>query len=189
MIQAEDLVEDAQPFQQPANLASSSASSSRSSGLSLTASDIRRLFHLRQTEAAQVLGISLTALKRACRRAGALCWLVGRARARMIELSFVPYRSAATAAMYAHARTHTHPPEFVGVQGYAFCRKWHHVCRCPRPCPCPCPCAFVLKCISTEHLGVQKWPYVYMCVCERVCIHRTRRRAKVALFAATTCVR
>ena len=42
----------------------------RSSNQELSAEDIQRLFHLRQTEAAQVLGMSLTALKRACRRAG-----------------------------------------------------------------------------------------------------------------------
>ncbi|EKX42701.1 hypothetical protein GUITHDRAFT_111373 [Guillardia theta CCMP2712] len=43
---------------------------SKRQGVSLTLTDVQGMFHLRQSEAAKLLGISLTAMKCACRRMG-----------------------------------------------------------------------------------------------------------------------
>eukprot|EP00960_Hanusia_phi_P054780 762772-Hanusia_phi.AAC.1 len=48
--------------------------------ITLDMAKISNLFHLRQTEAAQQLGISLTALKNACRRVGLAKWPYSRKR-------------------------------------------------------------------------------------------------------------
>eukprot|EP00960_Hanusia_phi_P078381 768811-Hanusia_phi.AAC.3 len=49
---------------------------------SLSLEDVTSLFHLRQVEAAQLLGISLTAMKKACRRLGVTRWPYSRQRPR-----------------------------------------------------------------------------------------------------------
>eukprot|EP00960_Hanusia_phi_P052622 761551-Hanusia_phi.AAC.8 len=54
------------------------------SAVSLTYNDIVSLFHLRQIEAAEFLGISLTSLKKACRRVGVSKWPYSRTRPRFI---------------------------------------------------------------------------------------------------------
>eukprot|EP00960_Hanusia_phi_P044016 756411-Hanusia_phi.AAC.2 len=43
-------------------------------GITLSHQDLTALFHLRQSDAAQQLGISLTALKSACRHVGIMKW-------------------------------------------------------------------------------------------------------------------
>ncbi|EKX49428.1 hypothetical protein GUITHDRAFT_104957 [Guillardia theta CCMP2712] len=54
------------------------------SAVSLTYNDIVSLFHLRQIEAAEFLGISLTSLKKACRRVGVSKWPYSRTRPRFV---------------------------------------------------------------------------------------------------------
>eukprot|EP00960_Hanusia_phi_P068199 766785-Hanusia_phi.AAC.1 len=49
-------------------------------GMHLQLSDIVALFHLRQAEAAKILGISLSAMKNACRRVGITRWPYSRSR-------------------------------------------------------------------------------------------------------------
>ncbi|EKX53203.1 hypothetical protein GUITHDRAFT_100913 [Guillardia theta CCMP2712] len=48
--------------------------------VSLSKEDIQKLFHLRQVEAAKLLGLSLTALKSVCRKVGVLRWPYSRDR-------------------------------------------------------------------------------------------------------------
>ena len=55
---------------------------SNSTSLSLTLKDVKGLFHLRQSDAARTLGISLTAMKNACRRLGIWRWPYSRQRPR-----------------------------------------------------------------------------------------------------------
>ncbi|EKX37889.1 hypothetical protein GUITHDRAFT_115862 [Guillardia theta CCMP2712] len=61
--------------------------SERSSNCSLSLSlvDIKSLFYMRQSEAATFLGISLTAMKNACRRVGISRWPYSRQRPDMVN--------------------------------------------------------------------------------------------------------
>eukprot|EP00960_Hanusia_phi_P036883 752581-Hanusia_phi.AAC.2 len=52
----------------------------RGQRVSLSKEDIEKLFHLRQVEAAELLGLSLTALKTVCRKVGILRWPYSRDR-------------------------------------------------------------------------------------------------------------
>ncbi|EKX37575.1 hypothetical protein GUITHDRAFT_116214 [Guillardia theta CCMP2712] len=61
--------------------------------IGLDASSITSLFHLRQTEAAKHLGISLTAMKNACRSLGINKWPYSRNRDRPASLSSPPSAS------------------------------------------------------------------------------------------------
>ncbi|EKX33306.1 hypothetical protein GUITHDRAFT_120520 [Guillardia theta CCMP2712] len=54
--------------------------------LVLGLNDIKNMFHMRQTEAAAFLGISLTAMKNACRRVGVSRWPYSRHRPRRVSL-------------------------------------------------------------------------------------------------------